>query len=65
MHLRGKDHKIQLVNIADASHLQELISGGGKSQVPCLRIQNTEGEVSWLYESDDIIDYMSEINLVA
>ena len=35
----------------------ELIAGGGKKQVPCLRIENEAG-VQWLYESDDIIRYL-------
>jgi len=37
----------------------ELASGGGKIQVPCLRIQ-TEQEERWLYESNDIINYLTE-----
>lgn len=39
-------------------HNAELIAGGGKSQVPCLRIENQAGEASWLYESIDIIRYL-------
>lgn len=36
----------------------ELLSLGGQMQVPCLRI--TEGEqVSWLYESGDIVAYLN------
>lgn len=37
---------------------QELISGGGKRTVPCLRIENDDGTVQWMYESNDIIDYL-------
>lgn len=36
---------------------RELIEGGGRSTVPCLRIDRG-GEVSWLYESLDIIEYL-------
>jgi len=32
----------------------ELIKGGGRAQVPCLRIES-KGEVRWLYESQDIV----------
>ena len=39
-------------------HLQELSAGGGKTQVPCLRIQHEDGSSEWLYESADIIDYL-------
>jgi glutaredoxin len=32
----------------------ELISEGGKYQVPCLRISHDDGSVEWLYESSSI-----------
>lgn len=41
----------------DAGARDELVAGGGRSQVPCLRIQR-DGQVTWLYESLDIIDYL-------
>ena len=37
---------------------RELVDGGGKQQVPCLRIESEEGAVEWLYESDDIVAYL-------
>jgi glutathione S-transferase len=36
----------------------ELVAGGGKSQVPCLRIENRNGDIQWMYESIDIIQYL-------
>ena len=36
----------------------ELIAGGGKKQVPCLRIEDERGDVQWMYESGDIIRYL-------
>lgn len=36
----------------------ELVAGGGKSQVPCLRIEKGNGDVQWMYESIDIIQYL-------
>ncbi len=36
----------------------ELIAGGGALKVPCLRIDEGEKGVTWMYESDDIIDYL-------
>jgi glutathione S-transferase len=36
----------------------DLIAGGGKSQVPCLRIEKESGEVRWMYESAEIIRYL-------
>jgi len=37
---------------------KELIQGGGKPQVPCLRIENDNGTIHWLYESRDIIEFL-------
>ncbi len=42
----------------EPQYRQELVNGGGKSQVPCLRITTTSGKVHWLYESGDIIQYV-------
>lgn len=39
----------------------ELIAGGGKSQVPCLRIKSERGEVRWMYETIDIIRYLKSL----
>ncbi len=36
----------------------DLITGGGKSQVPCLRIESENGDIRWMYESMDIIRYL-------
>ena len=44
--------------LRDASARAELLSGGGSGTVPCLRIEHA-GEVRWLYESQDIIEYLS------
>jgi len=39
------------------AYQKELLSGGGRAQVPCLRIDSPNGS-RWLYESDDIIQYL-------
>ena len=44
--------------ISDPEHKSALITGGGKKQVPCLRIENDQGSVQWMYESSDIIRYL-------
>lgn len=41
-------------------YLQELIAGGGKPQVPALRIETIDNKTEWLYESSDIIDFLHE-----
>ena len=37
----------------------DLIRGGGKGTVPCLRIERDMGDVEWLYESADIVEYIN------
>lgn len=38
---------------------QQLLEGGGRTTVPCLRIESDTG-VHWMYESRDIIAYLEE-----
>ncbi len=38
----------------------ELITHGGHSMVPCLRVEDHEGNVRWMYESSDINRYLIE-----
>ncbi|MDT0499491.1 MULTISPECIES: glutaredoxin [unclassified Halomonas] len=38
----------------DQQHRRELAENGGRVKVPCLRIAHADGQVEWLYESDDI-----------
>lgn len=44
----------------DEQHREALLQGGGKVQTPCLRITGEEGQVQWLYESGDIIQYLRQ-----
>ncbi len=37
---------------------EELQAGGGKLKVPCLRIEDVQGQAEWMYESSDIISYL-------
>ena len=39
---------------------QQLLEGGGKIKVPCLRITAADNSVQWLYESNEIIKYLKE-----
>jgi glutaredoxin len=43
----------------DPSARVALIAGGGKKQVPALRIEES-GAVTWMYESRDISSYLRE-----
>ncbi|SHL88030.1 glutaredoxin family protein [Vreelandella subglaciescola] len=42
----------------DPDHKQALLEGGGRAKVPCLKIENDDKSVEWLYESDDINAYL-------
>ncbi|GLX79315.1 glutaredoxin [Thalassotalea insulae] len=44
----------------DNSLRQELVEQGGKHKVPCLKIVNDNQEVTWLYESSDIKQYIQQ-----
>jgi glutaredoxin len=55
-------HRLNLpIELRDAQHDPEhrgaLAEGGGRVQVPCLRIDE-DGGTRWLYESSDIIGYL-------
>ena len=44
--------------LRDPAAFRELVMDGGRATVPCLRIENEVGDVHWLYESEDIVDYL-------
>lgn len=52
------------IELRDAQHNQEyrtqLLEGGGQVKVPCLRNVNEQGEETWLYESNQIIEYLKQ-----
>ncbi len=49
---------IQTIDAKQADNKQQLLEQGGKTQVPCLRIEE-DGDVTWLYESSAINEYLS------
>jgi glutaredoxin len=46
--------------LREESSREELLTGGGKIKVPCLRIADDAGNTTWMYESSDIIEYLQE-----
>ena len=36
----------------------ELVAGGGKLKVPCLKIEDAQGGQKWMYDSSEIISYL-------
>ena len=58
--IRALNVTIELCDVMeDRSHLSTLATLGGKTTVPCLRIEGeAPGEEKWLYESSDISEYL-------
>lgn len=52
------------ISILDAQnneeHRSELLNGGGEIKVPCLKIISENGDITWMYESNDINQYLAE-----
>jgi glutaredoxin len=45
----------------DQQHRQQLLNGGGQIKVPCLQVVNEDGNHTWLYESNEVIDYLRKL----
>ena len=43
----------------DPQAREQLLAGGGKVKVPCLRIEDADG-TRWMYESSEIIAYLDQ-----
>lgn len=60
--IKKQNLKIELRDaLNNQTYANELLSEGGKKQVPCLRIENNDGSVTWLYESSAINDYLENL----
>jgi glutaredoxin len=46
--------------LRDPASREQLLTSGGKVQVPCLKITDDQGAVTWLYESRKIIQYLQQ-----
>ena len=57
-HLKQLNVSVGIKNLKRCNAYQkELLAGGGRAQVPCLRIESATGS-RWLYESKDILTYL-------
>ena len=57
-YLQGNDVDFNMLDVSDSENFDKLVKLGGKDQVPFLN--DTENDVL-MYESDDIIDYISKL----
>lgn len=57
--LEESNHVLPMRDIMrDRDAYEELIRGGGRGTVPCLRITLEDGKHKWMYESLDILDFL-------
>lgn len=57
--IRRLNLKIQIKNVQTSMDAhRELVAHGGRSMVPCLCIQQSDGTRKWMYESSDINRYL-------
>ena len=59
MKRQGLDIEVRDVKRSAAAK-SELLAGGGTLKVPCLRIEQGERVPQWMYESQDIIQYLEK-----
>jgi len=58
-HMKRQSLNIELRDAQnDPDYREQLLEGGGKVKVPCLRIVNENGDVNWMYESSEIVKYL-------
>jgi len=57
--LQQNKSPVTLLSTSDSSNHAELVQGGGKGQVPCLKIETADKKIEWLYESDDILAFLA------
>jgi len=52
------------IEIRDAQHnpeyREQLLEGGGKIKVPCLKTNDENGQTTWLYNSNNIIQVLQD-----
>ena len=51
---------IDLIDAKKEIFKLDLIQNGGKQKVPCLKVQLKNKQVRWIYESGDIIEFISK-----
>lgn len=57
--IRRNGLNINTVDAKKAENKQQLVEQGGTLKVPCLRIEENN-QVTWMYESSDIVEYLEK-----
>ncbi|GGY34529.1 hypothetical protein GCM10011297_04460 [Bacterioplanes sanyensis] len=56
------DTEVELRNVlSNPDYRQEQQQATGRTTVPCLRLEDDQGQVQWLYESMDIVEYLKAL----
>ena len=58
--LKKESINIELINAKNDLFKKKLIQNGGILKVPCLRVESQKKQVKWIYESNEIIDFISK-----
>ena len=51
---------IELIDAKNQVFKENLVQNGGMLKVPCLRVESKKNQVKWIYESNEIIDFISK-----
>ena len=57
--LKKESINVELIDAKNEFFKKDLIQNGGMLKVPCLRVESKK-QVKWIYESNDIIDFISK-----
>jgi len=57
---KKKSLNINLIDAKQENHKKYLIKNGGKLKVPCLKVELGNKQNKWIYESDEIIEFLSK-----
>ena len=58
--LKKESINIELINAKNDVFKKKLIQNGGILKVPCLRVESQKKQVKWIYESNEIIVFISK-----
>ena len=58
--LKKESINIEFIDAKDEFNKKDLIQNGGILKVPCLRVETKKNQVKWIYESNEIINFISK-----
>ena len=58
--LKKESVNVNLIDAKNEFFKKNLMQSGGMLKVPCLRVESKNKQVKWIYESNEIIDFISK-----